>query len=371
MTQASVHSRLSPSSAYRWTQCAGSANLCQEMPNTTSIYAEQGTRLHIASAETLERLKNTVSFVNEEEMEAVEQYTNFVKSIKGELHVEVKLSGAKFHSDFRGTADAVVVDYEQNTLTVIDAKFGWGFVSIENTDRSPNLQLMHYLMYADAFFGKGKKFSKYEIIIVQPFAGGVKRRIVTLSELSNFTNQAIVAALRTDNNSNEFVLGGHCKFCPAKIVCPAMQEISRSAVEMGKQINSLGEEEVMVMNAGANIIAKALEEAQYAKMWLDALDSHAEAMLKDGVNIQGWGLIPKRAVKKWRNEDEVKIAVEQLNLVDAAYDTLLKSPAQLKTLLKQKKIAYSLDELIISESSGVKLGRTISTSALDDFKLED
>ena len=71
-----MHAKLSASGAHRWTQCAGSVNAEEGLPNTTSIYAEEGTLAHhVASCifdDTLHTLENIDSVMLEEVIKYVE-----------------------------------------------------------------------------------------------------------------------------------------------------------------------------------------------------------------------------------------------------------------------------------------------------------
>jgi len=41
-----VHSEFGASSAYRWMACPGSVSMSRGVPNTSSVYAEEGTAAH-------------------------------------------------------------------------------------------------------------------------------------------------------------------------------------------------------------------------------------------------------------------------------------------------------------------------------------
>ena len=43
---ARAHAKLSPSSAYRWIACPGSIRLSAGIPDTSSVFAEEGTAAH-------------------------------------------------------------------------------------------------------------------------------------------------------------------------------------------------------------------------------------------------------------------------------------------------------------------------------------
>ena len=62
----SDHARFSPSSAKRWMTCPGSIALCRDIPNPSSIYADDGTASHTVASRALTYKKDAAFFIGEE-----------------------------------------------------------------------------------------------------------------------------------------------------------------------------------------------------------------------------------------------------------------------------------------------------------------
>lgn len=81
-----VHAILSASSSKRWLNCTPSARLEQNLPNESSVYAEEGTAAHALGEYKLrkylhERVKRPTSEYEDEEMEAnTDIYAEFIIS---------------------------------------------------------------------------------------------------------------------------------------------------------------------------------------------------------------------------------------------------------------------------------------------------
>ena len=94
------HAKLSASGSARWINCPGSVLAEEGAPNTSSIYAEEGTAAHELAERCLSSGKDAESYSNEiingfvvdkEMMDNVQQYLDYVRSYldsKTELIVE-------------------------------------------------------------------------------------------------------------------------------------------------------------------------------------------------------------------------------------------------------------------------------------------
>lgn len=102
----SEHARLSPSGYSRWGVCHLSLDLEATLPDTTSPYAELGTKLHAEAEKHLHAGTNTDPLAGEH-AEIVQTYLDHVRAEAhgGELLIEQKL---KLDDDLWGTADAVM-----------------------------------------------------------------------------------------------------------------------------------------------------------------------------------------------------------------------------------------------------------------------
>ena len=138
-TMPNQHALLSPSSSERWLHCPRSARLCEDMADTTSSYASEGTEAHALCEHLLLHAlgRNTTDprplfkQYSAEMQEAAENYTQYVmeqvadfraQGIEPAVYVEQRLDLRAFIPDCMGTSDAIVVGGD--TVIVIDFKFG-------------------------------------------------------------------------------------------------------------------------------------------------------------------------------------------------------------------------------------------------------
>jgi hypothetical protein len=175
------------------------------------------------------------------------------------------------------------------------------------------------------------------------------------------------------------VPGSWCRFCPVSHACP---KLMADALEMAKHefdddLNF--DPETLHGPRGGHPapepdeLAKALDTAERAELWIARIREFAIDQLEHQVRIPGWGLVPTKPTRKWL-DTETAIA-GRLNALGASQDeiweTRLRSPAQMeKTLHRTRKGRSIWDQtvgMIEARSSGVKLGRDNTTDAREDF----
>jgi hypothetical protein len=103
-------------------------------------------------------------------------------------------------------------------------------------------------------------------------------------------------------------------------------------------------------------IAEVLENADVIETWLTAVRGLAYTAIADGRDIPGWKLVPKRAVRKWKDARLVKQRLASEGLSGFLTEDLV-TPAQAEKLAKKQGIQLDLFDLIDAESSGMKLAR--------------
>ena len=103
-------------------------------------------------------------------------------------------------------------------------------------------------------------------------------------------------------------------------------------------------------------IAEVLNNADVIETWLTAVRGLAYTAISDGRDIPGWKLMPKRAVRKWKDERLVKQRLANEGLSGFLTEDLI-TPAQAEKLAKKQGIQLDLFDLIEAESSGLRLAR--------------
>jgi hypothetical protein len=99
-----------------------------------------------------------------------------------------------------------------------------------------------------------------------------------------------------------------------------------------------------------------LEMAYTTEMQIEALRAHAHAMAEQGQPPTGWKLVPKRAIRKWVDEQdavkELQLTNPNTQLRELLVPPTLKSPAQIEKL----KLIMP-DGLTVAQSTGTTLAR--------------
>lgn len=241
------HAHSSPSGAEGWMHCAG-----WQSSGESSKYANEGTDAHTLAGEVLEAASNTHYWkgktlplghvVDERMAEHVQKYVALVNGLPGRLMVEqsLPLEPITGEKDARGTGDAILLNFAELEIIVVDLKYGTGIqVSAEN-----NPQLMHYGLAAMLEYEQLAKWKTVRGIISQPRRDHVSEAVYTRKELLAFGRRAGTAA------SEHRRIGGlqgvdlwrmgklkagkkTCRWCVRKKTCPenARFQLAENQVE--------------------------------------------------------------------------------------------------------------------------------------------
>lgn len=233
-----THAVLSPSGADRWLHCTPSARLGEQYPDEESDYAREGTLAH----EIAERcLRYMTKQIDRDEYNAqmkpltlhklyydgmvkdVEPYVNHVleqiaTDKNSELHIEGKYSYKQYVEDGEGLCDAAVI--AKKILYITDLKFGKGIrVSAED-----NSQLKLYGLGALIEFDLLHDIEMVRLTIVQPRLDSISVWDITPADLYKWAEEEVKPkAAIAFKGEGEHVTGDWCKFCKAKVFCPALK----------------------------------------------------------------------------------------------------------------------------------------------------
>ena len=282
-----------------------------------------------------------------------------------------------------GTVDCVI-RADKGTwglpLDIIDYKHGAG-VPVEICDDSgfsPNPQLMYYLLgvLADDFripadygFTEAylkKRYSRYTIHIVQPRVPGkggsyevtVDQILQFYQELVDKSALALNQHLAQDIDELSLNTGEWCRWCRVKDYCPKflMTQIQESMEDfMQFDMMETGETGKNVDDLDNGQLSDILTKAERVERMIRLVRNHAEAKLYAGDNIPGFGLVDKRATKKWSDEKLVLGIMKRLNIDPFKFLNLPSPSALLKVL--PKTVSTELNDLVVKESSGKRLGK--------------
>ena len=345
------HHPIGGSSVGRLLACPGSLELVKRYgQDTTSAAAEEGTRLHDAMAALLLDQPDALNDLDREQHkligDACAQLAEFEAAndlgppalLAGE--VEVYLSWEAEIPDAGGTAD-LLHRYDDANL-VVDWKFG----------RYPVDARTQLLFYAAGALLRGAPFAPElptYLVTIQPRVSDTPTvHTVTTDDINNFIDDVLDAF-----DEDYLATGDHCRWCPAQHACPKWEQTARR-----------------YQGPVPADITELLDLADDTERYIKALRAEATRRLEAGHEIPGWTLAPKRAQRKWIDEDLVRKWARKVKLkVTDIEERKLKSPAQMQRVLEESGILLeNLDSLTTRESSGLTLARVSDKSNRGDVE---
>ena len=346
-----MHSKIvGGSTAERVINCPGSVALAAQMPpQEETEHMAAGTLLHdiiadlvFASPAERDQLIDARDELTDEQVEKL--YTAlklFDEEVDPELYFEGEVEQIvtyPWDPSIFGTADVIGWHREDNgrvKATVLDWKFGDGVM----VDAEENQQLLFYA--TAAWLSEHWAFQapdEVELVIIQP--PHIRRWTTTVARLEQFEidlRRAVKAAQAPDAPVRA---GNHCRFCPAKAICPEKTGAAERAVLVA--IDTIGPEN----------IGQYMSLAQSLEDWASDVRKLTHKALEAGKPVPGWKLVNKRAQRSWVDEKAAQAALAAL-APDVSFTELV-SPAQAEKALKAKKLKLP-DGLTVAVSSGLTI----------------
>ncbi len=357
---------LRPSAASRPASVRLSANMPQEPAGEA---AQIGTAIHALAENCFNDGSAPADHIGQviEEITITKQHAEYaqlhleeIKRVSDELgHVKVEQYVTVIDNDqvkLAGTAD--VIGIGAGKLIVSDLKTGKGWVDADSA------QLKIYALGAIRSAAKNgiPPPQQIELRIVQPHHGDVRSHTMTYEELWNWYQNTLRPAIQASisTNSQPTPSESACQYCPAKVVCPAQRK-GFEVLAAKPDLRTLNKDQIQAVMLALSVeqIADLLERAPVVEKFIDAVREHAVQRIRNGESIHGWQMVPKRATRKWTDEEAALQA-----LTDAGIDksklvvTEMVTPAVAEKLLSKDK-KYILETITTKESSGLTLGRAV------------
>lgn len=189
---ANGHALLSASSAHRWINCTPSARLCEDIEDTPSEFANEGSDAHSLCEWMLNKQlgktepKPELQYYSHEMEECANGYVSYITELLEDIKqhckdpivlVEQKLDFSKYVVEGFGTGDCVIV--ADGVLHIIDYKHGKGVV----VDSTNNPQMMLYALGALELFDSLYEISKISMTIYQPRVANISTFEMSKEEL--------------------------------------------------------------------------------------------------------------------------------------------------------------------------------------------
>ena len=369
------HADASPSSASIWLKCPASVTLARGKKRLPSPYTREGTAAHEAAERLVHGLPApavvTVDgediVISDDMLDHIDHYTKYVEALRKSADwfaVETKLELLDLPEPLYGTADTVAHTIAIDELEIVDLKYGRGVpVGVEN-----NPQLKIY-----GLGGLRKVPSKrVKLTIVQPRTAGPPVQSVTLGvgELKIWEAEILEPALQriADDDPTE-TPGSHCRWCVRAGECKALAAMA----QIEARTAFANDPATIVGGLSNDDLSHALDKAELISAWINLVRAEASQRADHGQTIPNWKLVPKRAMRKWTDDND---ALAALNVAGVPLHEVVKvvSVAAAERAMKaHRKPMGPLLPLIVKESSGTTLVRdddardAVDTSAKGAF----
>ena len=351
------HALLSASSAHRWLHCTGSPKLEQEFPDTTSVYAKEGTLAHelcelklkkyttVMPKGTYTRAHNKImkSELWQNEMESTsETYLEYVKEIMLSCEIapavliEKRVDFSRYVPEGFGTADCLIL--AGDTLHVVDYKHGKGVV----VDAEHNPQMMLYALGAMSELSLLYRFKFVHMTIVQPRVNNISEFTMTADELREWGESVVKPKAEAAMSGNgEFEAGDWCRFCRAKQQCKTRYESNDSlyselSVQHDPRLITLAE------------LGDYLKRGKDMAAWLEDMKEYALSESLAGADVPGWKAVEGRGSRAFTDTDE---AVDTLikNGIDESvlYERRVLTLAQMEKAVGKKAFGEIVGNLVV------------------------
>lgn len=349
-----VHALLSASSAKRWINCPPSARLTENMPDTESPHAAEGTLAHsLAELKVRKKFENMrkseydkrLGEIRKDPLYAPEMdghtdtYLDCIlkaahgyNKVKPYVVAEKRLDYSAYAPGGFGTCDCAMLC--KNDLHIFDFKYGKGVpVSAED-----NPQLKLYALGALAEYGFLYDIQSVILHIIQPRIDNISDFTIDVDALTAWGNSIRPAAELAYKGEGEFKCGDHCRFCKAKAICRARAEdffTLEASAELPKELLSDHE------------IGEILERASRLKNWVSEVEEYVLSELLSGKSVEGWKAVEGRSNRKITDIDNAFEVLKKEGYDEALlYERKPVTLTELEKLVTKKKLEELIGSMI-------------------------
>lgn len=290
--------------------CPGSLNAEKDLPETTSIYAEEGTMLHDRVNQLITSKLGWTTNLRDDQKDAVYSAAKYYVELVKEANTVIKEVHEKtfdlsfIYPEMKGTADSVLITLDKKTdsydLHVIDYKFGKGI--LVNAHENYQLLLYYLGVVNDAEIEEllqGKKYNVH-LHIVQPYKVNSVWSLNETEKLlfSNLEMYQDIAKKCYVPDAPRAASKKACQFCRAKPTCPAL---AKFVPDTKTKLGELSDEQIATIYDNKDLIT----------MYLKSVEEHIKNKLEQG-SFMNYTLKPKLSNRKW-NDDAYDYLVENLS----------------------------------------------------------
>lgn len=305
------HALLSASASHRWLHCPPSARLEEQLPESKSDFAEEGSLAHEIAELKLRKyciepmgartFNSRIKKFRENQLfqeEMLKHTDTYLDYIAGVLHgfssspyvaAEKRIDYSAYAPEGFGTGDCIIIG--GNVLHIIDFKYGKG-VPVSAKD---NPQMMLYALGAYTEYSFLYPIDTVKMTIVQPRLDIISEDSKSIEELLIWGEGIKPIAKKAFSGEGEYSPGEHCRFCRAKALCKA-----RTDHHMGLEVFHKMKPPLISKEE----VGQILERAQQLSAWVKSLEEYALSQCLQGNEIPGWKVVEGRATRQFINQDE-------------------------------------------------------------------
>lgn len=360
MTEKRKHATLSASAAHRWLNCTPAARLEEPIPDTSSVYAEEGTLAHrLAELELKKSLKQVSAAKYKKLFDEVKwnsqftgemadcaiAYADYVierlaeakaRNAEPIIFTEQRLDFSKWVPEGFGTGDCIII--AEGRLEIVDFKYGKG-VEVEAED---NAQMMLYALGAIEAYSFLYDIDTVRMTVFQPRIDNISSFEVEVEELLDWAEKELKPKAELAwEGKGDTVPGDWCRFCKVRARCKARAEAMQAVPsEFNYQDPFL-----LNINEMADILHKLNDIVSWAK---DVQDYALEQARDYGVRFPGWKLVEGRSNRIYTDQEKI---VETLIAAKYSEDQIYKPReilgiSAMEKLLGKKKFAELLSRYV-------------------------
>lgn len=365
-----AHAKLGASNAHRWLNCPGSVSAEDGIPNTSSPFADEGTRAHELAEATLGmahlppdevEMKDWAKYAHaksnefldlyedQEMAEYVRMYVEHVNALAADadaIDIEMRVSYGDWVPGGFGTADAIIV--KGGTIHICDLKYGMGV----RVDAEENPQAMLYALGALSVVEMVFDIERIQIHIIQPRIDNISQWEISVPDLlrwAEWVKQRAEAALEAD--APRIPGEKQCRFCRAKASCAALQKMTQDVImaefddlDNAPKANTLTDAQMR----------RALEAKPLIEGWLGAVEGLVKERLTSGEGFPGYKLVEGKSNRQWADVEAAETVLIDLIGPEASHTRKIISPAQAEKVLGKKRVG-EISDLIVKPTGAPTL----------------
>jgi len=374
-----LNDTLRPSSAHRWLKCTGSIELTlkltpEYLASLTNAAAKEGQRLHERAADVLTG-KIPLDIISDDDKPLIQPYIDYInqyidkyipKRHRLTLHPSQRsISDSEIMSTFgfvsnntnhRQTAMCTLETRAKKTYSNIEIggtpdfaswhtnDIGITYVTIADlktgqipVDVANNTQLKLYALLFVASFGENQKLPYYiNFTIAQAKCEGITEDQITYQSLKKWEQDTLIPVLKQIENQNyTYNLGDHCRYCPARPLCPEQTKQFRAVQSQTKEMLSAANLDHLFW-----VAEKEKEITDYIKVVKDFL---IHGLTNNTIRSNKYALTPKFGHEKWKGTTE-EVADWLTHWEVNPFEQKLISPAKARKELKNEEVQNEISK---------------------------